>query len=61
MAPMPSTLILPSRLLWQAQQEGFLGALFADEDALVTGYKKGVAKGMLKGHGQDGYLHATFL
>ena len=34
--------------LWQAKQEGFLGALFADEDALVTGYKKGVAKGMLK-------------
>ncbi|MDB3898966.1 glutamate synthase-related protein, partial [Gammaproteobacteria bacterium] len=34
--------------LWQAQQEGFLGALFADEDALVAGYKKGVAKGMLK-------------
>lgn len=34
--------------LWQAQQEGFLGALFADEDALVAGYKKGVAKGILK-------------
>ncbi len=34
--------------LWQAQQEGFLGAMFADEDALVAGYKKGVAKGMLK-------------
>jgi len=34
--------------LWQAQQEGLLGALFADEDALVAGYKKGVAKGMLK-------------
>ena len=34
--------------LWQAHQEGFLGALFPDEDALVAGYKKGVAKGMLK-------------
>ncbi|GJM13346.1 MAG: glutamate synthase [Pseudohongiella sp.] len=34
--------------LWQAQQEGFLGAMFSDEDALVAGYKKGVAKGMLK-------------
>jgi len=34
--------------LWQAQQEGFLGAMFPDEDALVSGYKKGVAKGMLK-------------
>ncbi len=34
--------------LWQAQQEGLLGAMFSDEDALVAGYKKGVAKGMLK-------------
>ena len=34
--------------LWQARQEGLLGALFPDEDALVAGYKKGVAKGMLK-------------
>jgi len=34
--------------LWQAQQEGLLGAIFSDEDALVAAYKKGVAKGMLK-------------
>ena len=31
--------------LWQAQQEGFLGAMFADEDALVAGYKKGCRQG----------------
>lgn len=34
--------------LWQAHKEGLLGAMFCDEDALVNGYKKGVAKGMLK-------------
>lgn len=39
---------LAFQALWQAQQDGLLGALFTDEDALVAGYKKGVAKGMLK-------------
>jgi len=34
--------------LWQAQLEGLLGDKYATEDALVAGYKKGVAKGMLK-------------
>ena len=34
--------------LWQANQEGLLGDRYPDEDSLVAGYKKGVAKGMLK-------------
>jgi len=34
--------------LWQANKEGLLGDNYPDEDALVAGYKKGVAKGMLK-------------
>ena len=34
--------------LWQANKEGLLGDKYPDEDALVAGYKKGVAKGMLK-------------
>ena len=34
--------------LWQANKENLLGEKFATEDKLVAGYKKGVAKGMLK-------------
>jgi glutamate synthase (NADPH/NADH) large chain len=34
--------------LWQASQEGLLGSSYSDENSLVAGYKKGVAKGMLK-------------
>ncbi|MDP6415436.1 MAG: glutamate synthase central domain-containing protein, partial [Gammaproteobacteria bacterium] len=34
--------------LWQVNKEGLLGDKYPDEDALVAGYKKGVAKGMLK-------------
>ena len=34
--------------LWQARNDGLLGDLYEDEDALVAAYKKGVAKGMLK-------------
>lgn len=34
--------------LWQANQEGLLGDKYPTEKDLVAGYKKGVAKGMLK-------------
>lgn len=34
--------------LWQANKEGLLGDNFSSEDTLVAGYRKGVAKGMLK-------------
>ena len=34
--------------LWQANSDGLLGDGYPDEDILVAGYKKGVAKGMLK-------------
>ncbi|MDA1372163.1 MAG: glutamate synthase large subunit [Proteobacteria bacterium] len=34
--------------LWQANNDGLLGDSYPDEDTLVAGYKKGVAKGMLK-------------
>ncbi len=34
--------------LWQANQEGLLGDKYPGEQDLVAGYKKGVAKGMLK-------------
>ena len=34
--------------LWQANQEGLLGKDFGTEDQVVSAYKKGVAKGMLK-------------
>ena len=34
--------------LWHAQKDGLLGDKYSDEEALVAGYKKGVAKGMLK-------------
>ncbi len=34
--------------LWQANKEGLLGDKYPTEDDLVAGYKKGVAKGMMK-------------
>jgi len=34
--------------LWQANKENLLGDKFSSEEKLVAGYKKGVAKGMLK-------------
>ena len=34
--------------LWQANKENLLGDNFSSEEKLVAGYKKGVAKGMLK-------------
>ena len=34
--------------LWQANKEGLLGDKYPTEDELVAGYKKGVAKGMMK-------------
>ena len=34
--------------LWQANKENLLGEMYPSEDALVAGYKKGIAKGMLK-------------
>ena len=34
--------------LWQANKEKLLGEMYSSEDALVAGYKKGIAKGMLK-------------
>ena len=34
--------------LWQVNKEGLLGDKYTDEENLVTAYKKGIAKGMLK-------------
>ena len=34
--------------LWQANNENLLGEKFSTEEKLIAGYKKGVAKGMLK-------------
>ncbi len=34
--------------LWQARREGLLGDEFKDDESVVRGYRKGVAKGMLK-------------
>jgi glutamate synthase (NADPH/NADH) large chain len=34
--------------LWQVNKEGLLGDKYTDEEKLVTAYKKGIAKGMLK-------------
>ncbi|GAB5499446.1 MAG: glutamate synthase large subunit [Pseudohongiellaceae bacterium] len=39
---------LAFQALWQANKEGLLGDKYPTEDELVAGYKKGVAKGMLK-------------
>lgn len=39
---------LAFQALWEANKEGLLGDKFKTEDELVAGYKKGVAKGMLK-------------
>jgi len=39
---------LAFQALWQANKEGLLGDKYPTEDKLVAGYKKGVAKGMLK-------------
>ncbi len=43
--------------LWQARQDGLLKAeKFPDDEAIVRGYRKAVAKGHVEGHGQDGHL-----
>ena len=39
---------LAFQALWEANKEGLLGDGYKTEDDLVAGYKKGVAKGMLK-------------
>lgn len=39
---------LAFQALWEANKEGLLGDNYKTEDDLVAGYKKGVAKGMLK-------------
>jgi len=39
---------LAFQALWEANKEGLLGDKYKTEDDLVAGYKKGVAKGMLK-------------
>ena len=42
--------------LWQARAEDHLEASIDSDDKVVSLYRKAVAKGMLKGDGQDGHL-----
>ena len=46
--------------LWQARRDGLMDPSL-DDDKVVAAYRKGVGKGMLESHGENGNQYAAKL